>query len=61
MIHSDEAQEPEVRPSTPNIDDIINPGELRAAKAGAKYNPEISSTGSIDDLIAALENEKKKL
>ena len=61
VIHSDEAQEPEVRPSTPNIDDIINPGELRAAKAGAKYNPEISSTGSIDDLIAALEKEKKKL
>ena len=61
VIHADEAEPAPVRPATPNIDDIINPGELRAAKAGAKYNPEISGTGSIDDLIAALENEKKKL
>ena len=45
----------------PNIDDVLDPGELRAAKAGQRYNRDISSTGSIDDLIAALEKEKDKL
>lgn len=62
VVHSDEGEQPEpARSSTPNIDDIIDPGELRAAKTGQKYNREISSTDSIDDLIAALEKEKKKL
>lgn len=56
---------PEPRPerhfSTPNIDDIINASELRAAKSGTKINREIAATDSIDDLISALEKEKKKL
>ena len=55
----DEPQSP--RTPAPNIDDVLDPGELRAAKAGQKYNRDISSTGSIDDLIAALEKEKNKL
>ncbi len=51
------------RPVTPapNIDDIINPSELRAAKTGQKINPEIAASGSIDDLLRVLEAEKKKL
>ena len=49
------------RTPAPNIDDVLDPGELRAAKAGQRYNRDISSTGSIDDLIAALEKEKDKL
>ena len=49
------------RTSAPNIDDILNPGELRAAKEGRKINPEIAKTDSIDDLIAVLEKEKNKL
>lgn len=62
VIRSDEGAQPEpVRSATPNIDDIIDPGELRAAKSGQRYNREIASTDSIDDLISALENEKKKL
>ncbi len=46
---------------TPNIDDIVKPSELRAAKAGGKINPNIAATDSIDDLIRVLESEKKKL
>lgn len=60
IVPSDEVSEPK-RSDTPNIDDILDPGELRAAKSGQRYNRDISSTDSIDDLIAALENEKKKL
>lgn len=58
-----ETERPAAKPSstTPNIDDILNPSELRAAKSGQKVNRKIAATGSIDDLIAALENEKKKL
>lgn len=52
---------PERHYSTPNIDDIINASELRAAKSGTKINREIAATDSIDDLISALEKEKKKL
>lgn len=59
IVHS---SEPESAVSqTPNIDDIINPSQLRAAKAGQRYNPDISGTDSINDLIAALEKEKNKL
>ena len=47
--------------SSPNIDDIINAAELRAAKSGTKINPDIAATDSIDDLISALEKEKNKL
>ena len=60
IVRSDEPEEPR-RSAAPNIDDVLDPGEIRAAKSGQKYNREIASTGSIDDLIAALENEKKKL
>ncbi|MBQ9110762.1 MAG: hypothetical protein IJY06_05285 [Oscillospiraceae bacterium] len=45
----------------PNIDDIINPAEFRAAKTGQKINPDIAASGSIDDLLRVLEAEKKKL
>ena len=56
------SSEPEIQVSqAPNIDDIINPSQLRAAKAGQRYNPDISGTDSINDLIAALEKEKNKL
>ena len=56
------SSEPEIAVSqAPNIDDIINPSQLRAAKAGQRYNPDISGTDSINDLIAALEKEKNKL
>ena len=56
------SSEPETPVSeAPNIDDIINPSQLRAAKAGQRYNPDIAGTDSINDLIAALEKEKKKL
>ena len=50
-----------VRSTAPNIDDIIKPTELAAARPGAKANQSIRSTDSIDDLIAALEKEKNKL
>lgn len=55
-----------VRPSAPatpapNIDDIIKPSELRAARTGQKINPDIAASGSIDDLLRVLEAEKKKL
>lgn len=50
-----------VRSEVPNLDDILDPAELRAARTGQKVNRNIAATGSIDDLIAALENEKKKL
>lgn len=55
-----------VRPAAPvtpapNIDDIINPAEFRAAKTGQKINPEIAASDSIDDLLRVLEAEKKKL
>ena len=59
VIRSSEPDEPKIE--TPNIDDIINPSQLRAAKAGQRYNPDIAGTDSINDLIAALEKEKKKL
>ena len=49
------------RPLSPNIDDIINPAEFRAAKTGQKINPDIAASGSIDDLLRVLEAEKKKL
>lgn len=51
------------RPATPppNIDDIINPAEFRAAKSGQKINPDIVASDSIDDLLRVLEAEKKKL
>lgn len=49
------------RTSAPNIDDILDPGELRAAKEGRKFDPEIAKSDSIDDLIAVLEKEKNKL
>ncbi len=45
----------------PNIDDIIKPSELRAARTGQKINPDIAASGSIDDLLRVLEAEKKKL
>ncbi len=45
----------------PNIDDIVKPSELRAAKTGTKINPEIAASDSIDDLLRVLESEKKKL
>ncbi len=47
--------------NAPNIDDIVKPSELRAAKAGHKINPDIAATDSIDDLLRVLEAEKKKL
>ena len=59
VVRSSEPDEPKTE--TPNIDDIINPSQLRAAKAGQRYNPDIAGTDSINDLIAALEKEKKKL
>lgn len=46
---------------TPNIDDVVSPSELRAAKNGQKINSSIAATGSIDDLLRVLEAEKKKL
>ena len=49
------------RSQTPNIDDIIKPTELAAARPGTKPNKNIRATDSIDDLIAALEKEKNKL
>lgn len=49
------------RSSAPNLDDILDPSELRAAKNGQRVNKNIATTSSIDDLISALENEKKKL
>jgi hypothetical protein len=54
-------QETTAKLDTPNIDDIVNSAELRAAKTGQKVNPEIAATDSIDDLIRVLEKEKKKL
>ncbi len=54
-------EEPIQRTETPNIDDIVRPSELRAAKAGQKINPEIAATDSIDELLRVLEAEKKKL
>ncbi len=59
VVRASEPDEPRIE--TPNIDDIINPSQLRAAKAGQRYNPDIAGTDSINDLIAALEKEKKKL
>lgn len=59
VVRSGDAEEPKIE--TPNIDDIINPSQLRAAKAGQRYNPDIAGTDSINDLIAALEKEKTKL
>lgn len=54
--------EPRTAPTAaPNIDDIVKPSELRAAKTGRKINPEIAATDSIDDLLRVLEAEKKKL
>lgn len=51
-----------VRTSTaPNIDDIVKPSELRAARTGQRINPDIAATDSIDDLLRVLEAEKKKL
>ncbi len=47
--------------SSPNIDDIIDPSQFRAVKGTKKGNSEISSSDSIDDLIALLEKEKGKL
>ncbi len=47
--------------NTPNIDDIVKPSELRAARTGQKINPNIAATDSIDDLLRVLEAEKKKL
>lgn len=45
----------------PNIDDIVRPSELRAARDGKRINPDIAATDSIDDLLRVLEAEKKKL
>lgn len=62
-----EPVKPAVRPepvrtsTTPNIDDIVKPSELRAAKTGQRINPNIAATDSIDDLLRVLEAEKKKL
>lgn len=47
--------------NTPNIDDIVKPSELRAARTGQKINPDIAATDSIDELLRVLEAEKKKL
>ncbi len=55
------APAPALRTETPNIDDIVRPSELRAAKSGQKINPNIAATDSIDDLLRVLESEKKKL
>lgn len=52
---------PAPRTETPNIDDIVRPSELRAARSGQKINPDIAATDSIDDLLRVLESEKKKL
>ncbi len=46
---------------TPNIDDIVRPSELHAARTGQKINPEIAASESIDELLRVLEAEKKKL
>lgn len=52
----------ENRFSSPNIDDILNAAEYHSTnKSGGKSHSGIASSGSIDDLIAVLENEKKKL
>lgn len=53
--------EPARTSTTPNIDDIVKPSELRAAKTGHRINPDIAATDSIDDLLRVLEAEKKKL
>lgn len=55
------APQPVKHSSQPNIDDILNADAIKAAKTGRKVNEQIASTDSIDDLIRALENEKKKL
>ncbi|MCR4646825.1 MAG: hypothetical protein K5695_15700 [Oscillospiraceae bacterium] len=46
--------------SSPNIDDILS-STYRAASSKGKTSSDIASSGSIDDLIAVLENERKKL
>ncbi len=56
-----EAEVPRTRIPAPNIDDIVKPSELMAAKTGHRINPEIAATDSIDDLLRVLEAEKKKL
>lgn len=56
-----EHREPVRTSTTPNIDDIVKPSELRAAKTGQRINPNIAATDSIDDLLRVLEAEKKKL
>ena len=64
---SAKVSEPKSKPtenkfSSPNIDDILNAAEYHSAsKSGGKSRSGIASSGSIDDLIAVLENEKKKL
>ncbi len=47
--------------NAPNIDDVVSPSELRAAKNGQKINSHIAATDSIDDLLRVLEAEKNKL
>lgn len=58
--------EPASRPaekkySTPNLDDILGSDFHTTSKSTPRSNSDIASTGSIDDLIAVLEKEKKKL
>ena len=48
--------------SSPNIDDILGSSYHAASSKGSgKSRSDIASTGSIDDLIAVLEKEQKKL
>ncbi len=52
---------PAPKSDAPNIDDVVSPSELRAAKTGQRINSNIAATDSIDDLLRVLEAEKKKL
>lgn len=56
------AQKSEDRFSSPNIDDILSSNYHAASSKGSgRTRSDIASSGSIDDLIAVLEKEQKKL
>ncbi len=54
-------EEEYTRTESPNIDDILRPGELEAAKHGYRANSKMASVDSIDALISMLEKEKENL